>query len=323
MEWHYSNNQFDNATKNSNLQMVIVTNDHNAKLIEQQADPDILNLLTRTTPVHEDFLKRYNDAKSAIAFRKSGTQAVTDKLGLLRSTSLRKWDAQVQVNYLSGSVEYTAVFPNGLTAFHTSTIDQTVVMLKGLADRMGSFAPLAAVAAEVNTFYTELKDLRDAQQGKEQLVGQTATLLEESRKKLAAMMYGNLGLLMDKYATAPDNIANFWEVQLLQRGATKGKDEPEPEEFSGTVAANSTVNITSNIAADSTVILSNTGSVTLVFCTAADGTIACGVEGLSLAPGQVLQASGAELNGGGSFLNVTNNDPATEGAYNIEIQLVQ
>jgi hypothetical protein len=321
MNWHYLSNQFDNVTKNSNLRMVIITNDHNAKLIEQQADPDILDLLNRTTPVHEDYLKAYNDSKSAVAFRKSATQSVTEKLGTLRSTTLRQWDAQVQVHYLSGSAEYTAIFPNGLTAFHTSTMDQTVTMLKALADRMNVYAPLAAVATEVETFHTDLKDLRDKQQGKEQLVGQTATLLEEARFKLATLMYANLGILMDKYASAPDNIANFWEVQLLQQHTSANNGEPETEEFSGNVEPLSTVNITSNIEDDSTVVLSNTGSVTLVFCTAADGATACGVAGLSLAPGEVLQATGAELNGGGSFLNVTNNDPATEGAYNVEIQL--
>lgn len=323
MEWHYLTNQFDNVTKSSNLQMVIITNDHHAKLMEQQIDPDILALLNRTNPVHNNFLSAYNDAKSAIAFRKSGTQSVTEKLGGLRSTWLRKWDAQVQVNYLSGSAEYTAVFPNGLTAFHTSTIDQTVIMLKGLSDRMGNFAPLAAVATDVDTFYTELKDLRDDQQGKEQLVGQTSTQLEQARLTLAMLMYGNLGVLMDKYSTAPNNIANFWEIQLLQRGGTGNSTNPESEEFSGTVAPNSTVNITSNIANNATIVLTNTGGVSLLFCAAPDGVSACSIESLTLIPGQVYQATGADFNMAGTHLNVSNTDLAMEGAYNVEIQNAQ
>ena len=317
MEWHFLNNQFDNVTKNSNLRMVIITNDHHAKLMAQQADPDILTLLNRTTPLHNAFLTAYNNSKSAIGLRKAATQAVDEKLKLLRSTTLRSWDAKVQVHFLSGTSEYTSVFPNGLTAFHTSTIDQTVTMLKALSERADEHVPLAAVATEIDTFHTELKNLRDAQQGKEQQVGSTSTLLETQRVALANMMYANLGILMDKYADAPDNIANFWEVQLLQNHSSS--TDEDSEEFNGIIAAGATVNLTSSIADSADIVMTNTGSVPLLFCAAPDAATACGVDALVLNPGEVHEGTGADFNSAGSHLNITNNDPTTEGSYNVEI----
>ena len=60
MEWHYLENQFNNATRDSFRLMLTVTNDHYAKLVAQQADADILALLNRTEPVHQAFLNAYS-----------------------------------------------------------------------------------------------------------------------------------------------------------------------------------------------------------------------------------------------------------------------
>ena len=321
MEWHYQENQFDNITKRSNLRMVIITNDHRPRLIAQQADPEILLLLTRTTPVHEAFLAAYTVSKSAIAYRKSATKGVTNKLDLLHSTKLRHWGAMVEVSFLSGTEEYIAVFPNGLTAFHTSTIDQTVIMLDGLQERMGEYAVLGAVKLEVETFQTELEAIRDSQQVKEQLVEQSSTLLEQARVNLARIMYGNLGRLMDKYRDTPDFISNFWELRWLRSASASNGAQPQVEEFSGTVAPGETVNVTSNVQGVSALVLTNTGTVPLLFCASPDGTSVCGVaESRLLQPGEVYEATDSDLNGvGNPFLNVTNNDAVTAGNYNVEV----
>lgn len=321
MEWHFLNNQFDNATAHSNLRMVIITNDHHSRLKAQEADPDILALLTRTTPVHEAFLSAYSAAKSAVGLRKSATQSVTNKLAYLRSTQLRQWDAIIQVQHLSGTEDYTAILPNGLTAFHKSTIDQTVIMLKGLEERLADYASLAAVKTEVETFHTELEGLRDAQQVKEQLIENASDLLEQARTNLASIMYGNLGVLMDKYRDTPEFIANFWELQLIQRhGNGQDANEPETEEYSGTVQGGQTANVVPDLTGISTAVISNTGNATLRFCAALNGSEACDADySVELAPGAVHEATGEDFdNPENKFLNVTNIDPDA-GSYFVEI----
>ncbi len=239
----------------------------------------------------------------------------------MRSTKLRQWDALVQGYYLSGTEEYIAVFPNGLTAFHTSTIDQTVIMLNGLQERMDAYPVLAAVKLEVETFQTELEAIRDAQQGKEQIIEQSSTLLELARVNLARIMYGNLGRLMDKYRDAPDFIGNFWELKWLRSASASNGTPPVVEEFSCSVAAGETVNIATNVQGVSALVVANTGTVPLTFCASPDAATACGVDdSLILEPGEVYEATDSELNGPyNPFLNVTNNDATTAGSYNVEI----
>lgn len=319
MEWHYLENQFDNVTVKSNLKMVILTNDHLARLKAQQADPDILELFNRTSPFHNAFLTAYSTSKSSMGLRKAATLALTNKLGLLRSTKLRHWDAMVQVEFLSGSQEYVAIFPNGLTAFHTSTIDQTIIMLKGLTNRMADYVVLDPVRTQIDTFYTELKDLRDDQQVKEQIIEQSSSLLEQARKNLATIMFGNLGVLMDKYKDTPEFVGNYWELQLLQTHS-KASEETKTEEYTGTVAAGETTTVVASLTGITTAVLTNTGSATLRFCATDNAATVCDVNNsIELPAGAVYEASAADFdNPENKLLNVTNIG-AEQGSFYVEL----
>lgn len=317
MEWHYVNNQFDNATRDSFRLMLTVTNDHYAKLVAQQADADILALLTRTTPVHDGYLDGYSGWKAELALYKSATQTVDTMLTDLGANLARQWDTAIMVEYDKGTVEHTALLPNGRTPFQQGTKDERIAAVKTLGDTLAGYAPLAALKATVDAFYTSVKDARDAQQGKEQTSQQASTELETARLAIATILYRNLGALMDKFGSAPDNIFNFFEVSLLQQHPSSST---ATEEYAGAVPANSSVNILQGFSTNATVIITNTGTVPLSFCEADAADAACGMEALVLAPGEVIEAQGSQFTDPeNSFFNVTNNDPTTEGAYNMEV----
>ena len=50
--------------------------------------------------------------------------------------------------------------------------------------------------------------------------------MELARVELCEMMFGNLGVLMDRYRKMPATVENFWELELLR---TSGKDSNESE----------------------------------------------------------------------------------------------
>ncbi len=317
MEWHYLENQFDNATVGSYRLMLTVTNDHYAKLLAQQADPDILILLNRTTPVHDLYLQRYSNWKSEQAFYKGATQTVDAMLDSLSATLARQWDTNIMVQYDKGTVEHTTLLPSGREPLQQGTKDERIAAVKTLGDSLGSYAPLAALKGTVDGFYTTIKAARDAQQAREQTSAQASTDLEAARKDIAVMMYRNLGSLMDKFGLTPDTIFNYFEVSLLQQHASK---PPIEEEYSGTVEPLSTVNILQGMAANATIIITNTGTVPLTFCESTDANLACGVDGLTLAPGAVIEGKASDFsNPTSSFFNVTNTDPAIAGSYNMEV----
>jgi hypothetical protein len=318
MEWHYLQNQFENTTNGSFRLMLTITNDHYAKLQAQQADADILILYNRTDPVHQAFLDQYSAWKSSEGIYKAATDTTEALLDLLRSTNARQWDTAIMVEYDKGTTEHTALLPNGRTPFQTGTMDERIAAVKTLGLTLAGFAPLSALKTIVDDFHTTLKGARDGQQVKEQLADQQRTNMELARKAIAIMQYRNLGSLMDQFGDNPDNVFNYFDVSLLQRHASS--TPPVVEEFVGTVGPMSTVNITSDIAQNASIILTNTGSVTLRFCDAPDEFTGCTDNGIDLAPGGVFEASGSELqNSANRFINVTNNDPTIEGNYNVEV----
>lgn len=319
MSWHYLSNQFEKATDNSFRKMLTITNDHFARLQAQQADPEVLPLLARTTPVHDAYLDGYSGWKSALGLYRSSTSIVEGLLEQLSSSLARQWDVAVMSEYDKGTPEHTALLPNGREPFQKGTIDERVSAVKTLGTTLTDYAALADLKVEVDDFHTEIKNARDGQQNREQLAGQSSTDLEQARKAIATMLYRNLGTLMDLNGEDPDNVLNFFEVSLIQSHSAA---EEEEEEYSGPVGAGSTINIASDIDAGATVIITNTGDVSLTFCGAEDALMACPNDGtaLLLSEGEVFEGTASDLlNDGQNFLNVSNNHPTAEGSYNVEV----
>ncbi|MDB4655976.1 hypothetical protein OAE48_03915, partial [Flavobacteriales bacterium] len=306
-------NQFNNSTKQSFSLMLNLGNDHIAKLEAQQADADVAALLARTQPLNIDYNKTYTRWKSAGAIRKGATLFIDQLLAELSSTKIKQWDIQIQGQYLDGTPEYMVLMPNKRSPFQSGAKDQRINAVAALALRLADYPTLAATQLDVDTYSTQLVNARDSQQQKEQLIEQASDDLEVARINLATMMYGNLGVLMDKYRNTPDYINNYWEVSLMQN------TPPPSREFSGTVAADATINLTETVGPNAKVVLTNTGYTVLTFCLAATTTDACAT-GVQVQPGDTLQVERASLGEDeDANLNVTNMSPDAEGAYSVEV----
>jgi hypothetical protein len=312
-EWSYLQNQFNNSTEGSFVLMLALGNDHLAKLEAQQADADIAALLARTEPLNTDYNKAFTQWRSATAVRKGATLNIDQLLAELSSLKIKQWDIQIQGQFLDGTPEYMALLPEKRSPFQKGAKDQRINAVAALGLRLADYPALAATQADVDAFSTQLVDARDAQQQKEQLIEQGSDDLEAARLKLATMMYGNLGVLMDKYRDAPDYINNFWEVSLMQN------TPPPSREFSGTVAADATVNLTETVGPTAKVVLTNAGYTSLTFCMAATNADAC-TTGVQVNPGDTVEVERASLGEDeDANLNVTNLSPDTEGAYSVEV----
>jgi hypothetical protein len=314
MHIHYQDNQFDNHTKNSFKGMLVITNDHYPKLVAQQADPDIADLLARTQTPHDNYLKEYSGWKNAKAAHKGSTATAQALISELSGIKARKWESAVIVEYDKGTEEHTTIFPEGRSPFQNGTIDERVSAVLSLRGVLADYPSLATVLTDVDAFHTQLKTARDTQQTKEQLKAQASTDLETARKAIAIMLYRNMGVLMDKFGDDTEQIANYYEFSLLQQHPSDGDSEVE-----GTVDADSTVNILELTGSENSLVISNTGVVGLTFCLAAAEPDAC-VAGVTVSPGHTeivtLQQLGDPAN---TYLNVTNNNTDTAGSYSVEV----
>lgn len=310
--WPYQNNQFDNSTKESFVLMLILSNDHTAKLMAQAADPEIDALFTRTAPLDAAYTTGYSTWKSAVGTRMGGTLRVEQLLAELSGTRIKQWDIQIQGVHIEGTPDYTVLLPNRRGPFQNGTIDERINEVQGLGTRLADYPALAATKTNVDAFYTTLRSARDNQQLLEQRIAQSSSELELARLAVARIMYGNVGVLMNKYRDTPEFVGNFWEVSLMQSGKTS-------RSFNGTVDAGATANITGTVGPNAKVVVTNTGLTTLHFCLAAAAPDAC-MAGVKVLPGQTLKLTRADLGDAASaFLNVTNPSADTIGSYEVEV----
>ena len=314
--WHYLENQFDNVTKGSRKQMQVITNDHNSRLVAQSGDVDIDGLIARYGPVHQDFLNKYSSWMNADAFHQSTTVGVNKLLNELSGTKIRQWDSAITIQYDVGTEEYMHLLPNRRTPFQTGGMDQRISEVKSLATRLNTYAPLATLQGQVNTFHGLIKGARDNQQQKEQLVESTANQIETARVVLAIMLYRNLGVLMDKYGLTPEVIATFWELKNLRRGAIAEVQPTEP--ITGPVPGNGSVMAKDGgFDENSTFILRSIGA-NLVFCTSDTSGAPC-TQGVQVLDGGEATVQAPELGMPiGRYLNVTSIS-TEDGSYELVI----
>jgi len=229
--WHYLENQFDNATAESYKRANILGEDHLAKLAAEQADPDIAFLFERFQPVQILFVERYTGWLKAKGVYKGWTQRMEEKQDELSSDKIAEWDNKIKAEVTEDSADHTTLLPNGREPFQTGGRDARILEVKGLSKRLEDFPALAAVKADVDAFAAQMDTTRDTQQQQEDLVEKASDALEQQRVAMTAMMYGNLGRLMDKFMDGPLVIDRFFELQLIrQTGAEEEEVEPIPPE---------------------------------------------------------------------------------------------
>lgn len=215
--------------------MNILMTDHAARIGQAVSgqnppDSDFTTMQGRTTPVKTAWDTAYNGWIAARGFYKGKTQALEGKLADLSGLRIKQWDIAIQGVFLDGTSEYTQLLPNGRGPFQQGAYDLRIAEVKALQTRLSPFTganpTLAALAATVGTFHTEVKGLRDLQQGQEGAVNTASTAVEAQRVASANLMFQNLGRLMEKFFLLPVRIEDFYDMSYIRDGATLPEEEP-------------------------------------------------------------------------------------------------
>lgn len=314
--WHFADNQLDNCTKQSKKRMNRISSDHASKLLAETSDADILTLSTRFAPLRTSFSGAYADAIAANAIYKGRTQKFENLKKELTGTKIEDWDIQIQVVFRKDSPEYIELLPNGRKPFQSGTNDQRIEEVRSLGLRLAAYPALAAVKTSVDAFKTSIENSRNDQQQKEDHVKQKSNLLEIARVATAKMMYGNLGVLMDKFRDDPKQIERFFDLEAIRNIG------PETNEtLEGPLAGGDSFSIISGIKDPETEwLFANPGVAILAYFTSktADGVYTSG--GIKVNPGETIVKKASDLGDpANTFLNVTNMDPDNQGYYSVTV----
>lgn len=219
--WIFVINTFEVNTRGSNVKMLSIVTDTDAKLQNENADPDILELYNLLHPIYDNYRQVCINYDMIEGNYGGGTQAFEDLMDTL-PTVLRTWEGPIRAVYFEDTPEEKAIFPNKRTPFLKGTYEDRLSAIGTLAQKLSTIAPLNATYLLVSSFYTLALSTRLAQQQGEGALGQVSDLREQQRIIVAQALYGVLGGLMLKFRTSPTDIERFFDLELL-RSKAKGQ----------------------------------------------------------------------------------------------------
>ncbi len=327
--WKFLINTFYSQTFNSFKSALSLTQDHLAKLTANEAQPDVLAIKTDYLPVHNGFVTSMNQLDSKLGIYHGKTQGFEEMLEELSKTKINLWRGKVFYIFPEGTTDAHAIFPNDRGPFQKGTYDQRVEAVEALSLTLATYATeadLVTLSTEVHSYYLNLTGARALQQSDEGSVETLRSNLREAHVLMCNGMYKNLGLLMAKYNSNPQRVADYFDLTLL-----RSTGDQSPLSIEGTINPGQVVNI-NDLAPDmggepnpDTLIRfknTSTNPVALVFYSASDPSEMPGSgPQFEVNAGETRELSLADLQlETYSKVNIYNNTPLP-GSWQVEVDL--
>lgn len=208
-------NFFEKATKQDYRLMNDLSNDHLTKLKLKIADSDIKRVYTRYEPVHEKFINNYVNwvvSKYAHQYEKKKLTGLLDDLTLYK---LNCWGKNIQNIFPKGSKEYKDIFSEGKKPFQEGEISERINKLKLFADKLKKYKEILNTKKDINEFIKKIDISYKIVQKKEKEAEADFALLEESRKRLADMMYKNFCIFNDRFNLTSEKIPDYFNPEFV------------------------------------------------------------------------------------------------------------
>lgn len=226
--WLYLGNPFETQTRSSFKKMSMMAKDHVDKLTAAAPSHVLFQtMLDRTKPVYNSYSTKYVEMYTNSGTYEGNTQIVRVLFEELTKKHVKRWDIEIQMEYMDGTAEYKMIFPDGKTAFQRGGYEARIREVQALSERMKDFPVLEEIRTKVEAFALKLKEARTKQQGYEYNSSRISDELESLRIALAKIMHANFGLLIDHYVENTEHVLNFYDIQYLR---TYRKKEDDTEE---------------------------------------------------------------------------------------------
>lgn len=210
-------NSFLSVTVNNyKLANTLATFTDNA-LNNAKADAAILALYNYFHPLFITFQTNYNNWKTA-ANTAIGSTANVDQLLAQLTDKVNLWDAQCLVVYkVKSDAGYKALFPHAHKPFNSGVTKDEIDAVKMLSQGLTGITALAATKTDVDAFYALLIAAFNNKQGQKSTVGNDSNAVENQRIIICNALFYVYGGLVQKFAADPKQIANFMDVENMQR----------------------------------------------------------------------------------------------------------
>lgn len=230
VSWSKLINFFISSTKNSSRKMYLLASDHLRKLEAMASqDPFIEDLWLFLLPYYQAFVAQYRKANQDRIESAKRTADFTDKIDLLSSRLIRRWDAQIQLVYDIDDNQYKQLLPYGRKPFHRETYELRIEAIFSLGERLLADPQLQHLGQAVMAYGQQLQDLRIQQQGFKVYKSANAKSLEKERLQLAQGLYAVFCRLKGYYYKELHQVEKFYSLHYF-RAKTKSKASSSQEE---------------------------------------------------------------------------------------------
>ncbi len=273
--------------------------------------------ITATTTMVTDFFTALSGKDTGLSVQQGKTIVMNQKMADFKN-AMQDIEPFIKYTYRTAPGTYEEFFPQGLTEYGAANLSNVELLMNRMVDRLTAHVAemLAANVTLFTNLHTGFTDARDEQVLQFGTVEGANTLKQTTRSALVLQLMKNLLLIASNNIGHTERMNDYFDQSIIRNATGGGNDAT----VTGEVAASATVNIESAGITDTTTFrLKNTGTVRLLFCLAADETIAC-TGGITLHPGEEVTVTASMLGTAGNhFLNVTNPDATVNGLWEAEI----
>lgn len=215
--WILLINPFLSATRKSFLKAMRISTYHDSALNAAKSDPDIQVAYNYYHPIHLNYKTLYDDWIQQGGEQQGKTLNLNQLLRLLSGSKIEQWDVKIQNQYLPNTPAYKRLLPNNRQPFQTGGQVERMNAVKVLSQTIGTDEALATVKTDVDSFNAQLEAAVANQKGDISSTRTDSSNLEIARQSVGDGQYANLGRLITKYASTPEKIAPFFDLQTIRR----------------------------------------------------------------------------------------------------------
>jgi hypothetical protein len=151
--FHLFNNGITSRCQGSKIKLGRVGEYLFIALTENSGDPFINDVLIEFTPFRNNYKSDYLDRQTAPGAQHGSVVLKNKIMGEIHSHDLAVWDNGIQGFYLKGTDEYAAIFVNGHRLLHKGSVDDQLIELAAIIDRMEAYPLLATIMAAMAAKY--------------------------------------------------------------------------------------------------------------------------------------------------------------------------
>jgi len=217
--WIYSINPFETATSNSYAKALKISTYHYDALAGVQTDPFFGPLYNTFAPLHTTLRTNFSNYTAQQGAQMSKTLSVNQFLDLLSNTKVKQWDISTQGVHPQGTPAYKNLFPHFRVPFQQGTQLERINAVKTLSLALTGDTALATTKTDVDNFYAQLDAANNTQKSSKSATASNSDKVETARINVCIAMYANLGAMIQKFASTPEVIADYFDLASIRSGS--------------------------------------------------------------------------------------------------------